>query len=617
MRKQKVFKAFMALALCLAIIAEAFLLPTTAVKAAQFGRTVTVTSSALKKAKANIVLYVNGNKLSKKGFVTTGKVDGNKEEVVYVPAKAFVEALGGKYTQKGKKVTISAEGVKITFKHGKNAYTAAYTDEAGDKHKYTLKYGKSSKKSKVIYVPIELMSSVAMFTDNMLDYVLDKESRTLDITLYPNGNAPVVGGWGLPESIEVPANVAEFFAKQNEIYKDDEQIIPVLVIKEQVVAGMNYRLLCRISNPSKNVSEVYAIVEIYVDLDGVVHDVTGEVKSTIETNINGLPGGWSQPENVAFPAEYNEIFENAIGNLDGVSYQPIAILGTQMANGVNLCILCGATVVYPGATPTLALVYVNVNPVSKTGEILDIVSLDENIAANNLPADNNQNVDQNDDQKGFKIQGSENAVEGVDYMCMSGNYYGVTSLAGLAKVCEMEELPTGEFKTNIAGISSNMVLDFDISTMGEVNITNGAILTIENGGVLEAGVYVDEGAQIIVKNGGKLQTTQGGEIYNNGEIIIEDGAELKSQMGGTIWNAKPGKITINGTCYIGCVEYANEKQEMEKHIWLINDGKITGKGNVLIYAALGKDENPENLGYYQGETEKMLGNGMKVGIFEE
>ena len=101
MRKQKVFKAFMALALCLAIIAEAFLLPTTAVKAAQFGRTVTVTSSALKKAKANIVLYVNGNKLSKKGFVTTGKVDGNKEEVVYVPAKAFVEALGGKYTQKG------------------------------------------------------------------------------------------------------------------------------------------------------------------------------------------------------------------------------------------------------------------------------------------------------------------------------------------------------------------------------------------------------------------------------------------------------------------------------------------------------------------------------------
>ena len=59
MRKQKVFKAFMAVALCLAIIAEAFLLPTTAVKAAQFGRTVTVTSSALKKAKANIVLYLS------------------------------------------------------------------------------------------------------------------------------------------------------------------------------------------------------------------------------------------------------------------------------------------------------------------------------------------------------------------------------------------------------------------------------------------------------------------------------------------------------------------------------------------------------------------------------
>ena len=613
MRKQKVFKAFMALALCLAIIAEAFLLPTTAVKAAQFGRTVTVTSSALKKAKANIVLYVNGNKLSKKGFVTTGKVDGNKEEVVYVPAKAFVEALGGKYTQKGKKVTISAEGVKITFKHGKNAYTAAYTVEAGDKHKYTLKYGKSSKKSKVIYVPIELMSSVAMFTDNMLDYVLDKESKTLDITLYPNGNAPVVGGWSAPESIEVPEVLVKFFENGNEANKDDEQIIPVAVLEQQVVAGMNYKLLCRISNPSKNIKEVYAIVVIYVDLQGEVHDVTSEIKTDIETNINNLPGGWSQPESVAFPEEYREIFDKAVADRDGVAFNPIAILGSQLVNGVNLAILCEATVVYPGATPYLVIIYANVNPLSKTGEITDIKSIDVN-GPENIPDDGGQG---GDDQKGFKIQGSENAVEGVDYMCMSGNYYGVTSLAGLAKVCEMEELPTGEFKTNIAGISSNMVLDFDISTMGEVNITNGAILTIENGGVLEAGVYVDEGAQIIVKNGGKLQTTQGGEIYNNGEIIIEDGAELKSQMGGTIWNAKPGKITINGTCYIGCVEYANEKQEMEKHIWLINDGKITGKGNVFIYAALGKDENPENLGYYQGETEKMLGNGMKVGIFEE
>ena len=603
MRKQKVFRVVLVMALVFAMCAEVFLLPFKAVNAKQIDSTVTVTSSALKKAKANITMYLNGEKLKKKAFTVTGKADGNKETVLYVPSKSFVLAGNGDYTQKGKKVTVKADNVTLSFTQGKNSYVITFTDAAGSKQKYTFKYGKSIKKSKQIYIPIGVFTQFAALTGNYLEYTLDTKAKTANIVVMPEGGFPVTGGWGTPESIEVPETVAAFFAKQNEIYKDDEQIVPVLVLQEQVVAGMNYKLLCRISNPSQNVSEVYGIIEIYVDLNGEINDISSEIKSGIETNINGLPGGWSQPDSVAFPAEYRDIFENAVSQQDGVAFNPIAILGTQVVNGVNLCILCEAKVVVPNAEPTLVLVYAYVNPVTQTGEVTEIKSLDASLIYDN--------------PKGTFIDGSENAVEGVDYMCMSGNFYTVTSLAGLAKICEMEMLPNGEFKTNIACIQSDMILDFEISTMGNVTLVNGATLVIEKGGVLEADVYVDKGCQIIVKEGGKLQTTQGGDIYNNGEITIEKGAQLKSQMGGSIWNTKDGTININGDCYIGCIEYANDKQEMEKHIWFTNEGTVKGNGSVYIYAPLGKDENPDNWGYYQSETEKMLCNDMKVGIFED
>lgn len=608
MRKQKVFKAFMALALCLAIVAETFLLPDVVVKAEQFGRTMTVTSSALKKAKANIVIYVNGSKLSKKGFIATGKADGKKEKVIYVPAKVFVESLGGKYSQKGKKVTISADGVKITFTHGKNAYTAVITDAAGQKHKYTLKSGKSSKKSKVILVPIELMSAVAAFTDTKLDYFLDEKGKTLDITVAPNGNnVPVVGGWNAPESIEVPEVLVKFFENGNEANKDDEQIIPVALLEQQVVAGMNYKLLCRISNPSKNIKEVYGIVVIYVDLNGKVHDVTSEIKTDIETNINGLPGGWSQPDSVAFPEEYREIFDKAVADRDGVAFNPIAILGSQLVNGVNLAILCEATVVYPGATPYLVIIYANVNPLSKTGEITDIISVNDR-----LTDGNGNDGNEGGDRKGEKFEGSENAVEGVDYMCLSGNYYAVNSLAGLAKVLEVKFDSNGDpLPGNIAGIRNDMVIDTVIETLGAVEISNNAIVTIEKGGCLQAEIEIEKGAQIIVKDGGVLQTTMGGElcIRNYGEIIIEKGGLLQSMMGGTINNFKDGKLTLDGDFYCGCVAF-----EGNTGIWFKNEGTVSGTGLISVYGQSLDDTSKLDLDSCKAEVQKMIGTNSKVTV---
>ncbi len=65
---------------------------------------------------------------------------------------------------------------------------------------------------------------------------------------------------------------------------------------------------------------------------------------------------WTLPETIEMTEEITAIFEQAMTGLVGVRYEPLGYLGEK--EGIY-CILCRATVVYPGATPYYALVYVN------------------------------------------------------------------------------------------------------------------------------------------------------------------------------------------------------------------------------------------------------------------
>lgn len=65
---------------------------------------------------------------------------------------------------------------------------------------------------------------------------------------------------------------------------------------------------------------------------------------------------WTLPESVEIPAGVKEVFEKATEKLMGVKYEPLALLA-ELDN--TYCLLCRATVVYPGATPKYTLFYVN------------------------------------------------------------------------------------------------------------------------------------------------------------------------------------------------------------------------------------------------------------------
>lgn len=69
-----------------------------------------------------------------------------------------------------------------------------------------------------------------------------------------------------------------------------------------------------------------------------------------------IPGGWTD-FNFTISPDAHKVFETALHGFVGVRYKPLAV-ATQVVAGTNYCFLCEANVVYPGATPYAAKVYI-------------------------------------------------------------------------------------------------------------------------------------------------------------------------------------------------------------------------------------------------------------------
>lgn len=100
-------------------------------------------------------------------------------------------------------------------------------------------------------------------------------------------------------------------------------------------------------------------------------------------------GGWTLTEELTIDQKAQGAFDKALEGLTGVDYVPLGLLGTQLVSGTNYCFLCEATVVYPGAQPYYALVYVY-EDLQGGAKILNIVALDlgdiaETGAVNDVP----------------------------------------------------------------------------------------------------------------------------------------------------------------------------------------------------------------------------------------
>ena len=72
--------------------------------------------------------------------------------------------------------------------------------------------------------------------------------------------------------------------------------------------------------------------------------------------ISAYAEEWDMSVPTEITTEIRELFDQAMAELVGVDYTPVAVLGKDDS---TYCILCKASAVYPGAAPYNALVYVN------------------------------------------------------------------------------------------------------------------------------------------------------------------------------------------------------------------------------------------------------------------
>lgn len=615
MKGKKHVKSFLVLALVLALVAESFILPAKQASAAEAGQMVSITSSKLKKAKVNVAIYINGKKQSVKGFKVSGKLNGKKQTFMYVPAEAFAKAVDAKYSIKKKKVTITTgDNWKMVFTSGKDGYT--YATIKGTKEKYgPVSLGKSYTKNKVVYVPAESFAVLAEKLGLNIETKLKGKKYTVVIS-YPSDNpgGELGDNWQNAASASVTTDIAKSVEKAQETFVGST-ITPVAqIVTQKTDNGEAYGLLGRIKATVPNATEKYVFFVIYVKADGTTEIV--EIMDTeFPTNINNIPGGWYQPESIELSAEEKAAFDKLMSEMDGVEYKPLAKVAEQVVAGKKVCVLCESRVVVPNAPTTYSFVYVYMGLDGKA-EIEDIKVFN--------PDDYKQEGQQGEEgSQGQEGQGNEEgpAAEMLDTSKAAaddfdrrtdGQFEAYTELGLAATLEECMKLNDNwddpnfvEIKTEV---KNDITISHEISSMASVVLTNGATITLEKGGILQASVDIPQGCKIIVKDGGKLWTTQGGNIENDSTIIVEKGGELRSMFGGRVINH--GSIELNGTFACGSVRF-----EGQTGIWFENQGgKVTGKGDALVYGAYFDKDDPIDLNDCADKLKTELGPDSKIKI---
>ena len=197
----------------------------------------------------------------------------------------------------------------------------------------------------------------------------------------------ILGGWTRAESPVITDEMNELLEKASENLVGAEYT-PVAYLGYQIVAGTNHRILCRISPVVPDANETYAVVTIYEDLSGNA-TITDVMDFEVETNLHDetLAGGWFEPESPEITEDAKAVFDKAMETLVGVDYVPVALLEQQVVAGMNYCYLCEATVVYPGAETTYALVYIY-EDLEGNAEITDIVRMAADEASEEADMDN-------------------------------------------------------------------------------------------------------------------------------------------------------------------------------------------------------------------------------------
>ena len=195
----------------------------------------------------------------------------------------------------------------------------------------------------------------------------------------------ITGGWETmiaDKQAGMTNEEVEIFEAARKNYSDLE-LEAIAVLGKQVVAGTNYMYLAK--GHKQGESSTYKIVVVYHDLENKssvksVTDFDYTKYTNVDKSYNGeqVSGGWS----TTLPAKYNilddkvqAIFNDATSKQVGITYLPIALVGTQLVSGTNYAILCYGTYSDQNATTAIYLVTIYAD-LENNNEIISSANID-------------------------------------------------------------------------------------------------------------------------------------------------------------------------------------------------------------------------------------------------
>jgi hypothetical protein len=115
----------------------------------------------------------------------------------------------------------------------------------------------------------QIHESDAQLTDGETQLTESEAQMAEPETQLSEAGPRMVGGWTIVphEAEELPEHAQAAFDKATEDL-DGAEYTPVALMATQVVAGMNYCILCQITPVVPNATPTWALVYIYADLDG-------------------------------------------------------------------------------------------------------------------------------------------------------------------------------------------------------------------------------------------------------------------------------------------------------------------------------------------------------------
>ena len=139
--------------------------------------------------------------------------------------------------------------------------------------------------------------SVVIADNQAMETAADTKNTAVEMTdtaeaaAVPGGGmASLAGGWTLAEDTAVTQEAEDALAKALESFVGSN-IEPVALLGEQVVAGINYCMLCRVTAVTPTAVPKFALVYVYAGVNG-----NCELLGISDLDIAGIYSGFMQAE---------------------------------------------------------------------------------------------------------------------------------------------------------------------------------------------------------------------------------------------------------------------------------------------------------------------------------